>query len=166
MGAKRCQPLSLLLLCGLVPPAVILRYDGPTLPSGRRRKKSLAAVYVEVLIEWYGLGNDRCRRGTRVTMALVTRVQDEAEHRKKKRGCVNLSLGNALDRVVPSGRGRGALSFCQVSVRIHGLRWAEVQLAAQRLSRDTDQEKQGQRCKKQYRLNLAHTLRGHVIPIF
>src|SRR2546427_6073570 len=107
-----------------------LRYDGPTLPSGRRRKKSLAAVYVEVLIEWYSLGNDRCRRGTRVTTALVTRVQDEAEHRKKKRGCVNPSLGNALDRVVPSGRGRGALSFCQVSVRIHGLRLAEVQLTA------------------------------------
>ena len=77
----------------------------------------------------------------RATKGVVAGVRDETACRKGKSKPVNPSLGNALERVAPLGWGRDVLGFCRASFHIRGVYLAEVQLAALRLTRDTDQER-------------------------
>ena len=68
---------------------------------------------------------------------MVAGVRDETACRKGESRPVNPSLSNALERVAPLGWDRNVLGFYRASPHARSIRLAEVQLAAQRLTRDT-----------------------------
>ena len=72
---------------------------------------------------------------------MVAGVRDETACRKGESRPVSPSLSNALERVAPLGWGRDVLGSCRASFHIRDVCLAEVQLAALRLTRDTEQER-------------------------
>ena len=101
----------------------------------------LEAVHLEGLVKWRSLVDDHCRRMARATKPLVAGVHDEDACHKWESKCVNPSLGHTLERVAPVGWGRDVLGFCRAPLHIRDVYLAEMQLAAEKLTRDTDQER-------------------------
>ena len=96
---------------------------------------------MEGLIKGYGLVDDRYGRMAGATKPLVAGVHDKDACHKWKSKCVNPSLGHTLERVAPLGWGRDVLGFCRAPLHIRDVYLAEMQLAAEKLTRDTDQER-------------------------
>jgi hypothetical protein len=96
---------------------------------------------LEGLIKGYGLVDDRYERMAGATKPLVAGVHDEDACHKWESKCVNPSLGYTLEWVAPLAWGRNVLGFCRASLHIRDVYWAETQIAAEKLTRDTDQER-------------------------